>query len=282
MKTASVFRSQEGKEAVLGRYEELLQQFPQPYASVNVHTRYGATYVMACGDEQAPPLLLLHGGGMNSAMWLEEAASYSSQYRVYLVDIPGEPGRSDENRLPLAGTSYPDWLFDVYSALSIERASLVGISFGAWLAAKFAGYYPERVTALGAISPLGMAPQRSSFLITMMICMLQGTNGLDKLYRKINGDQPIPAVLPAYQKLIGKHSAARKEMIPLLSDSELSRLRMPLVVLAGEQDRILHTGRTVRRVSRLLPQAQIHRTPQAGHTLLGYADLLLTGLVRTN
>lgn len=29
-------------------------------------------------------------------MWLEEAREYSRGFRVYAVDIPGEPGRSDE------------------------------------------------------------------------------------------------------------------------------------------------------------------------------------------
>jgi len=96
---------------------------------------------MASGKEELPPLILLHGSGMNSVMWINEMEKYSHNHRVYAVDMPGEPGKSDETQLSLEGDDFTNWLNDIFDALSIEKASIVGISLGAWLGAKFSIKY---------------------------------------------------------------------------------------------------------------------------------------------
>lgn len=60
-----------------------------------------------------------------------------------IKNISGEPGRSDEKQLPFDGPAYTDWLYDVFNALSIEKASFIGISLGAWLSIKFSVIYPK-------------------------------------------------------------------------------------------------------------------------------------------
>ena len=102
----------------------------------------------------------------------------SHNHRVYAVDMPGEPGKSDETQLPLEGDDFFNWLNDVFNALLIEKAIIVGISLGAWL----------------------------------------GEKGIYRLYYKINGDKPIPEVMLNYQKLIAKHFNFRREIIPIFSD----------------------------------------------------------------
>jgi pimeloyl-ACP methyl ester carboxylesterase len=34
-----------------------------------------ATFVISCGPPEAPPVVLLHGTGANSAMWLDDVAA---------------------------------------------------------------------------------------------------------------------------------------------------------------------------------------------------------------
>lgn len=134
-------------------YDSLLQQWASPHETWCVPTRYGDTFVIASGEKTAPPLLLLHGAGMNSAMWLGEEREYSRSFRVYAVDIPGDPGRSDERQLPLKGSAYTEWLYDVFQALDLRQASLIGISLGAWLAVKFSVSFPDKVDKLALLCP---------------------------------------------------------------------------------------------------------------------------------
>ncbi|WP_243145970.1 alpha/beta fold hydrolase [Clostridium chromiireducens] len=55
-------------------------------------------FIIASREKSNPPLILLHGSGMNSVMWLRDIKEYSRTYRVYAIDMLGEPGKSDENR----------------------------------------------------------------------------------------------------------------------------------------------------------------------------------------
>lgn len=272
MKTRLAFKTQQGKTAVMEFYDSQLEQWDVPYDTMNVNTRYGNTFIITCGEKKAPPLILLHGSCMNSCMWLEDAREYSRSYRVYAVDIPGEAGRSDEKQLQLKGRCYEDWLSDVFDTLAIEKADLMGISFGAWLSTKFTICYPEKVSKLVLLSPLGISPQKNSFLFTLMSCMLLGKRGIDKLYDKINSNPAVPEELLKYQKLIGDNFNTRNELIPLFSDTELKRLVMPVIMFVGDKDIIIHSEKTAKRLRSLVPHAKINILPGVGHTLVNLGD----------
>ena len=95
-----------------------------PNRQFRVPTREGETFIVACGDENAPPLMLLHGGMANSAMWMGDVAAWAEHFRVYAVDVIGEAGLSAPSRPPLASEAHALWLDDVMQAL-LARAGIV-------------------------------------------------------------------------------------------------------------------------------------------------------------
>ncbi|WP_026106415.1 alpha/beta fold hydrolase [Clostridium saccharoperbutylacetonicum] len=266
MKMNSVFKTEAGRKAVIKLYDEFLQKSALAYEKFYVNTRYGKTFIIASGEKSNPPLILLHGSGMNSVMWLRDIKEYSKTYRVYAIDMLGEPGKSDENRSSLSGPCYAEWIKEVFENLSVERANIIGISLGAWLAIKFSVYYPEMVTKLVLLCPSGVGPQKKAFIFKALIHGILGEKGIDKLYYKVNGNQPIPEEMLKYQKLIGRHFNYRRESIPIFSDDELKLLTMPTVLFVGEKDIMLHSDKTARRLSSLLPHAEINLLPEAGHS----------------
>ena len=272
MKNKLAFKSQKGKTAVLEFYDALLEHWPLPNEKLYVNTRFGSTFVIATGKKNAPPLILLHGSAMNGIMWMGDVSLYSQNYRVYVVDIPGEPGKSDEHQLPFTGPAFAEWLNDVYKALSIEKASLIGISLGAWLAIKFSVNYPEKVDKLVLLCPAGIGRQKISFLITATVYRLLGEKVVNRLFPKVNRNQSIPEVVLKYQKLIGENFNYRREIIPLYSDSELMRLTMPTILFVGDKDVIFHSEKTAQRLGNLLPHANINMMPGAGHVLINLTD----------
>ena len=96
-----VFKSQEGKKQILEYYDFLLKKISNPYERLIVDTSYGKIFILAMGKKDLPALILLHGSGMNSSMWIKEMEEYSKCFRVYAIDTLGEPGRSDEVQLHL-------------------------------------------------------------------------------------------------------------------------------------------------------------------------------------
>lgn len=266
------FKSEEGKNEILKYYESLVEKSSVLHEEIYINTNYGETFIMASGKEDLPPLILLHGSGMNSVMWINEMKKYSHNHRVYAVDMPGEPGKSNETQLPLEGDDFTNWLNDVFDSLSIEKASIVGISLGAWLGAKFSIKYLQKVNKLVLLCPAGIGPQKKSFLFKSLFYMLLGEKGIDKLYYKINGNKPIPQEMLDYQKLIAKHFNFRREIIPLFSDDELIQLTMPIVLFVGGKDVMLHSEKTAKRLESLLGHANINFIHDEGHTLVNQGD----------
>jgi pimeloyl-ACP methyl ester carboxylesterase len=278
MDMKSAFKTEEGKLEIRKVYDEALERWFTPNEKFYVETRAGETFVTATGDKEAPPLILLHGSCMNSLMWLGDVPKLSERYRVYAVDIPGEPGKSDERQLPFTGTYYSDWLSDVYQALSIDQAGLVGISLGGWIALKYSVTNPERVSKLVLLCPGGIGPQKKLYPLQMLFYLLLGKKGEDIMYRKLYGNQPVPEEVHRYQKLIGNNFNFRKELLPIFADGEIRRLTMPVTLFAGDQDIVFHTDQMMKRLERLVPEAKINILPGAGHALIHLTEKILTAL----
>lgn len=269
MNKNNVFKTPAGRQQVQQQYECLLDQWAADFEQLYVDTSLGKTFLLAAGDKSNPPLVLLHGSGSSAILWSTDMREYQRKYRVYAVDIPGEPGKSAENRPSLDSDAYGEWLREVFEGLGIKKAALLGISLGAWLAVKFTARYSERVSYLVLLCPSGISKQRTSFLFQAVFYALFGEKGFEKLSRKINGGQPLPEVVLAYMKLIQKHFVYRQETIPLYTDEELRRLTMPLALFVGGRDIMLHSAQTAERITKLLPHAQVRFIAEAGHSNIG-------------
>ena len=121
-----IYKSDEGARAVRERYLEMLKRWPAPNEQMRVPTRQGETFIIACGEKAARPLLLFHGSASNSAMWMGDVRAWAEHYRVYSIDLIGEAGLSAPARPPLASEEYALWLDNVLKALSVTHASIVG------------------------------------------------------------------------------------------------------------------------------------------------------------
>ena len=152
-------------------------QWPVPHTDVRIPTCQGETFVIASGNTDAPPLVLFHGSGANSSIWLRDIAAFSRDYRVYAVDMIGEPGFSAETRPLLASDAHAAWLDDVWSALGVARASVVGVSLGGWLAVDYAIRRPHNVSTLSLIAPSGIGRQNHSLLAKAALLLVLGEWG---------------------------------------------------------------------------------------------------------
>jgi pimeloyl-ACP methyl ester carboxylesterase len=133
-------------------------------------TREGETFVVASGPREAPALLLLHGSGTNAAMWRGEVATWARDFRVYAVDVIGEPGLSAPSRPPWGSEAYAGWLDDVLAGLGHPSASIVGVSLGGWLAIDYATRRPGRVQRLVLLCPGGIGRQKwAVFLLVLLV-----------------------------------------------------------------------------------------------------------------
>jgi pimeloyl-ACP methyl ester carboxylesterase len=266
----SIYKSAEGERAVRERYLQILKRWPVPNQQLRVPARQGETFVVRCGDENAPPLLLLHGGAGNAAMWMGDVAAWAEHFRVYAVDMIGEAGLSAPSRPPLASEAHALWLDDVMQALSLTGAAMVGVSLGGWLALDYATRRPESVESLVVLCPGGVGRQKISILFKMIPLRMLGPWGTRKLREMILGrspDNPSPALqhFLNFVSLIHENFRGRMVKMPVFSDDALKRLTMPVLAIVGGKDVLLDSAQTKRRLEQNVPHAETRYFPDAGH-----------------
>jgi pimeloyl-ACP methyl ester carboxylesterase len=274
-----IFKTPQSQQIIVDVYDKIVQNWPFPYQELDVETGLGKTHVIACGERTNKPLILLHGSSSNACMWIGDVATYSQNFRVYAIDIPGEPGKSNAVRPLLKSDSYALWMDEVLVRLGTPRASLVGISLGGWLALKYAIAFPERIEKLVLLCPSGVAPQRVSFFFQVIALLPFGKLGRNRLMRIINGNDDIPEAAVEYTRLIGDNFNPRVESIPLFDDPMLKRLTMPTYLLVGEKDALLPSAKTAARLKSLLPDVKVEIFPAAGHVLIGLQEKINAFLI---
>ena len=277
-----IFRSEAGEQAVHALYRQVLDGWPTPKTELRVPTREGETFVVVCGRENAPPLILLHGAQSNAAAWMFDASVWSRAFRCYAVDMIGEAGFSAPVRRPLDSDGHALWLDDVMAGLGLEKASIVGVSLGGWLALDYANRRPEAVERLALLCPAGIGRQKN-FLLKAVPLMLLGPWGVRKVREMVFGrlpGEPPPALRPFIELMrqIGRNIRPRVVKIPRLSEAELSRLKAPMIVFLGGRDVLLDSKDSRRRLTKWAPRAEVVYLPEARHNVQGQTSRILAFL----
>jgi pimeloyl-ACP methyl ester carboxylesterase len=277
---AEIWKTPEAGEAVLARYARFLSHWPQPSEQLRLPTSQGETFVIASGRADAPPVVLLHGAVANSTSWLGDAAAWSQHFRVYAVDVIGEPGFSAPSRPDLASDAYAVWLDEVLAGLGVVRCAFVGISLGGWLALDYATRRPERVSALALLCPGGVGAQKN--LAWVLPLLLLGKWGRTQVMRRLGGAAVTRAGEPSaalkafaeFQDEITARFRPRRVRLPRFADAALRRLTMPALFVLGARDAILDSAGTRTRVARLMPHVEIVWLPDEGHFLVRHGPTL--------
>lgn len=123
------------------------------YVSQRLKLRY-----VDWGNEDAPTLLLVHGGRDHARSWDWVAEDLKRDFHVIAPDLRGH-GDSQW----AVGSSYSliDYVLDVAQLLKqIDRfpVAIIGHSLGGSVSLHYAGTYPDRVAKIVAIEGLGPSP----------------------------------------------------------------------------------------------------------------------------
>lgn len=99
-----------------------------------------------------PPLLLIHGLGSASTKFFPSVPYLAPFRRSIALDLPGF-GRSDAPKGPYSPAWQAGAVRAFCDALDIDRAIVVGNSYGGLVATWFAASWPERVAAAALLAP---------------------------------------------------------------------------------------------------------------------------------
>ena len=266
----SIYRSPEIRARMMMIYEGKMKEWPVPYESRFVQTRYGSVHVLACGPEEAEPLLLLHASGVGSWSWKENIGSLSEHFRVYAVDLIGDAGKSEyydlnetlKNRLDQAALYR-----EITDKLGVQRAHVVGASEGGFIGTNYALYAPDRVEKLVLLAPMGYRGSLSSvFRITLtQLFPLRPVQTATFRWAFSDSERVKAEMEEWFMLLLSGVYPVKIPPLPLKAE-ERANIAVPTLFVFGERDNLVGDAWEAARMIENVPYAQA-RVVDAGHLM---------------
>ncbi|MFC4128341.1 alpha/beta fold hydrolase [Nocardia rhizosphaerae] len=267
-----IYKTEDGRLAIARRYRAQLDAWPVPREEMRVPTAAGETFVIASGPTDAPALVLLHGSGANSGTWRGDIADWSAIFRVYAVDLPGEPGGSAPTRLPLDTDATASWFDEVCDALGLDSFALVGMSLGGWTALDYVLRRPGRVNTLVLLCPGGLGRLRYGWLVRSVLARLVGTHSVREQARTVLGlgDDPAAEDILDEVELVFTHFSARSGTLPRFGAERLQEVDIPVLTIVGERDALFDAAQTAALARAGFRRGEVRLLPGIGHAVLGH------------
>lgn len=158
MLTKSPYRCPGDEDVIHQACVGLVAKWARPVDEHVAQTSLGETYLLSVGPAQGRPIIVLAGGDLPAAGLRDLADAFSPSDRVIIVDLPGLPGASACTRPDSkVHRSYGRWLTEIFDALEIEKAPVLGLGWAGSAAAAIDD--PDRIEKLVLAAPLGLTPR---------------------------------------------------------------------------------------------------------------------------
>lgn len=241
------------------------------------------------------PLVMLHGNGIlandfDSSGLFDEAAG---KYRVIAFDRPGY-GYSERPRTTLwTPAAQAKLIHKALQQMGVEQPFVLGHSWGTLVALSMALEFPDDVRGLVLLSgyyypslrldaPMSSPPAIPIIgdLLRFTLAPLIGRLIWPALVKRIFSPAPVPdrfRELPVWMMLrpsqLRASAAESALMVPsaLMLSRRYKELTMPVMIVAGNDDKVASSGHNAGRLHDALPQSSLRLAPNQGH-MLHYAD----------
>jgi pimeloyl-ACP methyl ester carboxylesterase len=220
-----------------------------------------------------PVLVLLHGNGVYSEDFVTSGIvdKAAQHYRVIAFDRPGF-GYSDRPRTTV-------WTPDRQAALlhraleriGVESAIVLGHSWGTMVALAMGLQQPDFVRGLVLLSGYYYPSARlDAVALSPLFTRLMWPGLTKKVFapRRVDGRfDRFPVWMALRPKQLRASAAESALMVPAAVSlgKRYPELKVPAVILAGTQDRIVDSGHNSERLAERLPHSRLELAPGVGH-----------------
>lgn len=206
------------------------------------------------GATPRAPVILVHGLGTSSLYMVPTAKRLAQHFRVLAPDLPGF-GHSSKPRHALSLPALAEVLAGWMSQVAIDRAVMVGNSFGCQVIAEFGLRYPRRLDRA-----VLMGPTMDRYARTAIRQF--GRFSLDLLRERV----PEYFINAHDYWRTGLHRGWETFQIALQDriEDKVPRLEMPVLVVRGQHDPIV-SRRWVTELTEALPNGRLVIT-RGAHT----------------
>jgi pimeloyl-ACP methyl ester carboxylesterase len=272
------FRTDEARAEYFAALEVREKRWPIQSENRIVETSLTKTFVRIGGPVDAPPLILFHGAAGNSLSWEPNIKPLSEHFRTYAIDNPYDiGGRSVYVRDVQSLDDYMTWMDEIFTALGLsDKINIIGISYSAWLIAEYSIRHPERLAKAVLLSP-GLVVQNARFIWVLRFALSMFSRNFSRSFAQwFSRDAYMKG--PYYRQLAEdvaddalrlSEKCIRRRMIPprKIKDEKWKHITTPMLILAGEHEKIYHTEKAVAHMKRAAPRVKMEIVKGAGHDL---------------
>lgn len=225
-----------------------------------------------------PVVVLIHGVGMNAAIWQPQMAALAAAHDVIALDMPGHGGSLLPPNPPTLD-DYADAVIGLLDALGIDQSALVGHSMGALVATHTALRTPARVRRLIAMNAVFRRSPELKHAVQARAVELEEKGfsaSIAPTLARWFGD-PVPANLElaatlssAALRTVNVEGYRRTYWLFATSDEALApglpSLKVPALFLTGELDANSSPAMSL-EMARIAPGARAEIVPGVRHMM---------------
>ena len=228
------------------------------------------------------PVLFVHGFPFDRTVWRHQLATLSRAKRI-APDLRGVGSSSAPAGETYSLARYADDLVDVLDALGIRAAVVCGLSMGGYVIFELLRRHPERVRAIVLADTKAEADSAEGKrgrdeLAALAERQGQGQGqGQDAVTDRLLPRLLAPATLATQPEVAAQvREMARRWTVPALvgalrvlrdrpdSTATLRAVRVPTLIVVGQDD-VVTPPAAAQAMAALIPGAQCHVIPAAGH-----------------
>lgn len=275
----SKYKTAEARRAVENWVDFFAAKSALNFRKLDVATRFGNTRLLAAGHDKRDlkPLLFIPGARTCGMFWdvNNHLQILGNEYRMYLLDVVGQPGLSDGNCPRLASDDYGNWLDEVCEKIDFETGVCIGASFGGLLIFKLAAVAPERLEKAVLLNPVGLsyislAPR--TLYYTLLPVYFPTRKNVETFMRKIvfspteKPDGELWQRLADYIEISVREFEFGGDYPTRLADHEIVKLHAETHLIVGAADALIPPEKTVARARKLLTNLKsVEILPEIGH-----------------
>lgn len=234
-----------------------------------VSTRFGRVHHRRSATAKGrPPLVLLHQTASASVMFESLMARLEADFFLFAPDTPGFGG-TDPLPEPVSVAAYAEVIHAALQAIGIDSCFLFGHHTGASIAVALEAQHPGTARKLALCGPPALTPEEQVAFTTKVEPFEIREDGSHLLaaWARVKKKEPEAPLSLLHRELVltlgarEQHRAAYDAVFSHDLLGDLSRLRCPTMVMAGDRD-LLYPY--LERAHRSLERSEKHVLPGAG------------------
>lgn len=253
----SLFKSAEGKQEILGLYDQKLDELLIDFEYLKVETSFGTTNIIATGSPLNPPIIIIHGSNGCAPIALETYPNLSRKFRVYAVDVIAQPNKSAETRPSMKDDSYGKWMNEVIDQLNITDVTLAGFSFGGLIILKTLEHDESKIKEVFLSAPAYIVngnPLKALFkiFIPMRRYMWSGNpKFVETFLKEVFTDRDEFAI--KYLSKVFLHFKMDFTPVPTIDTEKAKLIKTPITLIAAKEDAMFPGEKMIKRAMQIFP-----------------------------